>query len=51
MVRLLEVLWVNDELVERFALEVGIFTEVKLVVDDLVPREDAEILFNDCAGE
>ena len=50
MVRLLDVLWVDDELVDRFALEVGI-TEVKLVVADLVPRVEADILFSDCAGE
>ena len=49
MVKLLE-LWVVEELVERFELEVGM-TAVKFVVEDLVPLEDAETLFNDWAGE
>ena len=49
MVKLLE-LWEVEELVERLELEVGM-TAVKSVVEDLVPREDAETLFNDWAGE
>ena len=49
MVRLLE-LWAAVEFVEKLDSEVGI-TEPKLVVEDLVPLLEADILFNDWAGE